>query len=157
MNTGCSASWRARRPAAVVLATARRARQLTEHPVFIRGIDHRVDVHQPGMRDLATSPSTADAARRAGLGDAPVEVAELAAVSSPQELIVRDAMGLGDGVAVNPSGGPLGANPVMATGLIRIIEAARRVADGTARRAVAHATNGQALQHNLVCVLEGES
>jgi len=143
--------------AAVVLATARRARQLTEHPVFIRGIDHRVDVHQPGMRDLATSPSTADAARRAGLGDAPVEVAELAAISSPQELIVRDAMGLGDGVAVNPSGGPLGANPVMATGLIRIIEAARRVADGTARRAVAHATNGQALQHNLVCVLEGES
>jgi acetyl-CoA acetyltransferase len=109
------------------------------------------------MRDLATSPSATEAARRAGVGAAPVEVAELAALSSPQELILREAIGLGNGVTVNPSGGPLGANPVMATGLVRIIEAARRVADGTARRAVAHATNGQALQHNLVCVLEGES
>jgi hypothetical protein len=44
----------------------------------------------------------------------------------------------------------------MATGLIRIIEAANAIANGGARRAVAHATNGQALQHNLVCVLEGE-
>jgi len=141
----------------VVLATGARARHLVEHPVFIRGVDHRVDVHQPGMRDLATSPSTTQAGRRAGVGDRSVDIAELCALSTAQEVILRNALGLGDAVAVNPSGGPFGANPVMATGLIRIIEAARRVADGTARRAVAHATNGQALQHNLVCVLEGGS
>ena len=143
--------------AAVVLATGPRARQLSERPVFIRGIDHRIDIHQPGMRDMAVSPSTTAAGQRAGLGAAPVGVAELAALSSPQELILRDALGLGDDVVVNPSGGPFGANPVMATGLIRIIEAARRVADGTTARALAHATNGQALQHNLVCILEGEA
>jgi acetyl-CoA acetyltransferase len=141
--------------AAVVLATADRARRLTDTPVYIRGIDHRLEVHQPGMRDLSASPSTTEAARRAGHDGGAVDVAEVSATFSPQELILRDALGLGDGVDVNPSGGPLAANPVMATGLIRIIEAARRVADGSARRALAHATNGQALQHNLVCLLEG--
>jgi acetyl-CoA acetyltransferase len=141
--------------AAVVLATAERARGLVDRPVYIRGIDHRIEVHQPGMRDLTRSPSTSDAARNAGLAAAPVDVAELAALSSPQELILRRALGLGDDVVVNPSGGALSANPVMATGLIRIIEAAERVADGRARRALAHAVNGQVLQHNLVCVLEG--
>jgi len=63
--------------------------------------------------------------------------------------------GVTNGTSVNPSGGSLAGNPVIATGLIRIIEAASRVADGSAGRAVAHATNGQGLQHNLVCVLEG--
>jgi acetyl-CoA acetyltransferase len=145
--------------AAVVLATAAKARELSDNPVFIRGIDHRLEPHQPGVRDLADSPSTRLAAQKAGLGSGSnggaVGVAELHAASSAQELILRDALGLGPDVDVNPSGGPLCGDPVMATGLVRIIEAAQRVADGTARRAVAHAANGQALQHNLVCVLEG--
>jgi acetyl-CoA acetyltransferase len=142
--------------AAVVLATAARARQLVEHPVFIRGIGHRLDVHQPGSRDLTTSASTTAAARAAGHTGGGVDVAELSVSYTPQELILRDALGLDDKVSVNPSGGPLTANPVMATGLVRIIEAAQRIADGTAHRALAHATNGQGLQHNLVCILEGE-
>ena len=142
--------------AALVLATATKARELVEHPVYIRGLEHRIEVHQPGMRDLTASPSTTAAAKAAGLDSAPVQVAELSATFSPQEIILRNALGLGDDVIVNPSGGPLAANSVMASGLIRIIEAAQRVADGTAHRAVAHATNGQGLQHNLVCVLEGD-
>ena len=40
-------------------------------------------------------------------------------------------------------------------GLIRIGEAASRVMDGSADRVLAHATNGPALQQNLVCVMEG--
>ena len=45
---------------------------------------------------------------------------------------------------------------MMAAGLIRIGEAAQRIIDGRANRAVAHATSGPCLQQNLVCVLEGE-
>ena len=71
-------------------------------------------------------------------------------------MILRESLGLGNSVTINPSGGPLTANPVMATGLVRIIEAAARIADGSAHRALAHATNGQGLQHNLVAILEGE-
>jgi hypothetical protein len=43
----------------------------------------------------------------------------------------------------------------MAVGLARVAEAARAVAEDGAARAVAHATSGQCLQQNLVCVLEG--
>ena len=142
--------------AAVVLARGDRARELCERPAWIRGLDHRIEVHQPGMRDLTTSPSTTLAARKAGFDGGPLDVAELSATFSPQELILRDALGLEESANVNPSGGPLAANPVMATGLIRIIEAASRVIAGGARRGLAHATGGQLLQHNLVCLLEGE-
>ena len=37
---------------AVVLATADKARAICERPVWIRGIDHRIEIHQPGLRDL---------------------------------------------------------------------------------------------------------
>ena len=60
-------------------------------------------------------------------------------------------------MSVNPSGGPLCGNPVMATGLIRIGEAAERIMSGEAERAVAHASSGPCLQQNLVCVLEGRN
>ena len=43
---------------------------------------------------------------------------------------------------VNPSGGALAANPMMAAGLVRIGEAAGRISRGEAGRAVAHATSG---------------
>lgn len=142
---------------AVVMATAEKAREICEHPVWIRGIDHRIEIHQPGMRDLRESPSTAAAGRGAGVGDGPIDVAELSVAYTHQERILKDALGLGDGVKVNPSGGPLTANPMMATGISRIAEAARAIQRGDARRAVAHATSGQPLQQNLVCVLEGDS
>jgi acetyl-CoA acetyltransferase len=140
--------------AAIVLAAGDRARELAANPVWIRGIDHRVEPHQPGMRDLTVSRSTTQAAEKAGVGGGPVDVAELCATFSAQEPILRAALGLDGGANVNPSGGPLAANPVMSTGLIRFIEVADRLASGQGRRGVAHATNGQCLQHNMVSVLE---
>ena len=141
---------------AVVLARGHRARALCDRPAWIRGLDHRIEVHQPGMRDLTESPSTALAARRAGYEGGPLDVAELSVVFSPQEGILRRALGIPAETAVNPSGGPLAANPVMATWLVRIAEVAARIADGRADRGLAHATGGQVLQHNLVCVMEGQ-
>ena len=44
---------------------------------------------------------------------------------------------------------------VMATGLIRVIEAARYLRDKGAKRGVAHAASGPALQQTLLCILEG--
>jgi len=88
---------------------------------------------------------------------APIEVAELHAPFSHQELLLREALGLGEGVAVNPSGGALCGNPMFAAGLARIGLAARAVMSGRAERALGHATSGPALQQNLVCVLSGEA
>lgn len=141
---------------AVILATADKARELTDNPVWIRGIDHRIEIHQPGMRDLTESPSTKLAGEKAGVGSGKVDVAELCASFSHQEKILANALGLDDGVSINPSGGALASNPMMAVGLARIAEAARQIQEGGAHRAVAHATSGQALQQNLVCVLEGK-
>ncbi len=142
--------------AAVVLAAGERARAVCEHPAWIRGIDHRTEGHHLGARDLTRSASTRLAGERAGVGRAPVELAELHAPFTHQEWILREALDLGDDVAINPSGGALCANAVMAAGLTRIGEAARRIHAGEVQRALAHATSGPCLQQNLVCVLEGE-
>jgi acetyl-CoA acetyltransferase len=81
-------------------------------------------------------------------------VAELCAVFSHEELILRAALGLGGDATFNPSGGALAANPLMTTGLIRIGEAANQIIEGGRKRTVGHAAAGPCLQQNLVCVLE---
>jgi acetyl-CoA acetyltransferase len=141
---------------AVVLAAGETARTASRR-AWIRGIDHRVEPHQLGSRDLARSPSTASAAEHAGVGAlGKIDVAELHAPFSHQELILRDALGLGDNVDVNPSGGALVANAMMTDGLARIGLAAQRILDGRAKNAIGHATSGPCLQQNLVCALSSE-
>ncbi|MGB3053917.1 MAG: thiolase domain-containing protein [Acidimicrobiales bacterium] len=142
--------------AAIVLAAGDVARSKVERPAWIRGIDHRIEPIHLGLRDLTVSESTRIAAERAGVADGPVDVAEIHAPFSPQELILAQAMGLGAETNINPSGGALAANPMMTAGLVRIGEVANRIAAGEANRGVAHATSGPCLQQNLVCVLEGE-
>lgn len=142
--------------AAVVIAAGDVARRACARPAWIRGIDHRIDPQHLGVRDLATSASARLAAHHAGVASGRVDVAELHAQFSHEELILREALGLDDAVSVNPSGGPLGANVVMAAGLVRIGEVAARIHAGEAGRGVAHATQGPCLQQNLVCVMEGE-
>jgi len=121
---------------------------------WITGIDHRTDPHGLGHRDLACSESTRLAGEVTGAGRG-VDVAELHAQFSHEELILADALGLNGNTAVNPSGGALAANVVMAAGLVRIGEAAARVRAGDADRALGHASSGPCLQQNLVCVMEG--
>ena len=84
-----------------------------------------------------------------------MDVAELSEPFSHQEVLVERALGLRADTNINPSGGAMAGNPMMAVGLSRIGEAAKRIWDGSAGRAVAHATSGPCLQQNLVCVLEG--
>ena len=141
---------------AVVLAAGDLARKAVKRPAWIRGIDHRIETHDLGLRDLTRSPSTALAGEKAGARTGKLDLAELHAPFSHKQLILAEALGLGDGVQLNPSGGALAANALMVAGLTRIGEAAKRIHEGEANRALAHATSGPCLQHNLVCVLEGE-
>ncbi len=138
--------------AAIVLAAGDVAREVCERPAWIRGIDHRSDAHYLGVRDLSQSPSARIAGEQAGAKG--VDVAELSAQFSHEELILREALGL-SGADVNPSGGALKSNPYMVTGLIRIGEAFRAINERGAKRALGHAASGPFLQQNLVCVLEG--
>jgi acetyl-CoA acetyltransferase len=143
--------------AAIVLAAGDVARSKVERPAWIRGIDHRVEPIHLGLRDLTVSESTRIAAAKAGVADGAVDVAELHAPFSHQELILRDALGLNGDTTINPSGGALAANAMMTSGLIRFGEVASRIWSGEADRVVAHATQGPCLQQNLVAVLEGDA
>jgi acetyl-CoA acetyltransferase len=149
--------------AVVIIASAERARDLCARPAWITGFAHRIDSGSLGARDLLAVPSATAAARAAEVGSAqgsvdvaPVEVAELHAPFTHQEILLREALGLGDGVAVNPSGGALCGNPMFAAGLARIGMAAQAITSGQAGRALGHATSGPALQQNLVCLLEAQ-
>ncbi|HEX3285210.1 MAG TPA: thiolase domain-containing protein [Mycobacterium sp.] len=142
---------------AIVLAAGDRARELRENPAWITGIEHRIETPVLGARDLTTSPSTEASAKAATGGDAgSIEVAELYAPFTHQQLILTEAIGLPATTKVNPSGGSLAANPMFSAGLERIGFAAQHIFDGSAARVLAHATSGPALQQNLVAVLEGK-
>jgi acetyl-CoA acetyltransferase len=143
--------------AVVIIASAARARELRERPAWISGFAHRIDSGSLGARDLLAAPSAATASRAAGAGEGGIDVAELHAPFTYQEIMLREALGLGDGVTVNPSGGALCGNPMFAAGLARVGLAAEAVMSGRAERALGHATSGPALQQNLVCVMQGET
>jgi acetyl-CoA acetyltransferase len=144
--------------AVVILAADEQARELCERPAWITGFEHRIDSGSLGSRDLLGSPSAASAAVAAGVrgaaGAANVEVAELHAPFTHQEILLRDAMGLGERTKISPSGGALAGNPMFAAGLARVGWAARQIIRGDASSALGHATSGPALQQNLVCVME---
>lgn len=143
--------------AAVLLARGDKARELSDNPIWIRGMDNRLESHHLGLRDLTVSPSTKLCADNLEIHSGPIDVAELCVNYSPEEIILRDALSLTDATTVNPSGGPLAGHPVIATGLIRVIEAANQIRSGNAGRGIAHCSSGAGLQQNLVAVLEGEA
>jgi acetyl-CoA acetyltransferase len=138
----------------VIIANADRALDLCDRPAWITGFEHRIDSAALGARDLLNVPSVASAARAAGA--AQIQLAELHAPFTHQEILLSSTLGLGDSVNVNPSGGALCGNPMFAAGLARIGYAARAVMDGEADRVLGHATSGPLLQQNLVCVMSGE-
>lgn len=143
--------------AVVILAAADRAAELCHRPAWISAFEHRIDSGSLGARDLTTAPSAvaaAAAAAAAGAKVAAVDVAELHAPFTHQELILRAALGLSASARVSPSGGALAGNPMFAAGLARIGHAARQIIAGSADTALGHATSGPALQQNLVCVME---
>jgi len=143
---------------AIVLAAGDRARELRENPAWITGFEHRIETPILGARDLTTSPSTAASAKAATGGDVgSIEVAEIYAPFTHQQLILTEAIGLPLSTKVNPSGGALAANPMFSAGLERIGFAAQHIFNGSAQRVLAHATSGPVLQQNLVAVLEGKN
>ena len=134
-----------------------KARELRKNPAWITGIEHRIETPVLGARNLTTSPSTEASAKAATGGDTgSIEVAEIYAPFTHQQLILTEAIGLPSSTKVNPSGGALAANPMFSAGLERIGFAAQHIFDGSAGRVLAHATSGPVLQQNLVAVLEGK-
>ncbi len=156
----------------LILAAEGKAEAMCNRPVWIHGVDQCAEMQTLGARDLTRSAgmqlATSKALRMAGLSAAKeVDVVELSAATPVEELILREAMGLGavgsDGPVINPSGGPLAGHPLMMTGLIRLGEVFRQLSGRAQMHAVAgatsgiaHVTQGHCLQQNLVWVLGRE-
>jgi acetyl-CoA C-acetyltransferase len=171
---------------AMILASGDRAKELTDKPVWIKGMGNSVDTYYIGERDLAVSGSTKTAGERAyklaGITDPAkqFDLAEVSAKFAHQEPIINEALGLfdegsggkvadegladlGGSMPVCPSGGGIGAYVFTANGLIRIAECVRQLQGDAgkaqvkgAKTAVAHSQDGFCAQHNGVMVLSTE-
>jgi acetyl-CoA C-acetyltransferase len=136
--------------AAVVLCSEELAGLSTTTPAFIRGIAYCAEADNAPQRSMLMSEPLAHAARvvyrASGITNARrqldvVEVQEpyscfelsyyeslgLCRAGGAAELITSGATQMAGDIPVNPSGGCLGANPIGAAGLIRLIEAAMQV------------------------------
>jgi acetyl-CoA acetyltransferase len=133
--------------AVVILASGARARELCDRPAWITSFSDRIESGSLGARDLLSAGLEPVAGR-------PVQVAELHAPFTHQEILLRRALGLDSETEVNPSGGALCGNPMFAAGLARMGCAAQAIMSGHASSTLGHATSGPALQQNLVCVME---
>lgn len=169
---------------AVVLASEERAGKITDKPVWVKGVSFCADAYLLGDRDLAEcralEKAAASAYKMAGIQDPKKEIdlAELYDAFTYQELLWTEGLGFcekGQGgkllesgatgkwgqLPVNPSGGLLGAHPVIAAGLIRIVEAVRQIRKDAGdmqvgedvRTALAHGVNGVCGQSHCVWVL----
>lgn len=136
--------------AAVVLSSEALAAHSTTRPAIIRGIAYCAEADNAPQRSMLLSEPLAHAARTvyraAGITNPRrqldvVEVQEpyscfelsyyeslgLCAPGGAAELVGSGATQMTGDIPVNPSGGCLGANPIGASGLIRLIEAAMQV------------------------------
>ena len=162
---------------AVVVASEHVARQIDRRPVWLSGMGSAIDQHFLAAREPTSLPAAQAAAKAAyrmsGASSArDFDVIEVSAHSTVGELMVLEALGMADaGLAIglygdaarpglNPSGGSLAADVVMATGLIRLHEVASQLA-GRADRdpsgatsGLAHGTGGLGMQNHCVVTLE---
>ena len=160
---------------AIVLASEQFARRLAPAPVWVTGMGASMDGNVFGMREpgfISCAAAAAMAYKRAGIDPAKLGLAEVSATSAVAELLSLEALGLAKpgraidlyrgkrGAVINPSGGALPANPIMATGLVRLAEAAEHLwgsrggATGAAGNAVVHASSGLGAQSHCVFVVE---
>jgi acetyl-CoA C-acetyltransferase len=150
---------------AVLIAHEDIARRATRSPVFITGMGTSMDRHAFATREkgkLASAEAAAAMAyKKAGWEGGEADIAEISGASVVGELMAIDALGLSEGkTTINASGGALPADPIMATGLLRLAHAARQLAVpklyglSSPSRAVVHGAGGIAMQSNCVFTLE---
>ncbi|MBL5974707.1 MAG: 3-ketoacyl-CoA thiolase [Candidatus Leucobacter sulfamidivorax] len=161
---------------AIVLAVDTVAEKISPNPVWVTGHGSAMDSYFFTARDGDAMPAAAHALKgalnMAGKDSADdFDLVEISATTTVGELMVVEALGLAEphrGIElyrsgderINPSGGALPADPVMATGLVRFHEALIRLARregheaNEAKSALVHGTGGFAMQNHCVVALE---
>ncbi len=167
---------------AIILASEEKAKKLTDKPVWILGVSCSQEEAYLGARDLTQLSSLKKSAEKAykmaGINSpSEIGVFEVSEFYAHQELMITEALGLaepGKGAEllkkgdtqlngkhpVNPSGGALSANPLCATGMLRIMEAGKQLRGEAGEHqvdhpqlALAHGQYGICAQSNIVLIL----
>jgi acetyl-CoA C-acetyltransferase len=168
---------------AIILARESDANKGPTTPIWIRGVGHSTDTYHLGDRDLSDVSVLQAAAKRAysmaGITEPrkQIDVAEIYDAFSYMELMWMEGLGIcerGEGGAlidagitemqgslpVNPSGGVLSANAILAAGLARVSEAVLQLRGHAGDRqvegaelALAHGIEGACGQGHCVFVL----
>jgi len=172
--------------AVVIIASEDKVRKLgVECPVWIEGVGCCQEAYLRD-RDLVSLSGLKSAAQSAyqmaGITNpfTDLDLAEVTERFAHEELLICEALGLaregrakelvnngvtalGGDLPVNASGGALGADPICATGLVRVVECVRQIRGeaGThqvpgVKRALAHGQFGLCAQKNTVLILGGE-
>ncbi len=160
---------------AILLANKDIALRHSRNPVFVTGMGNAMDSHAFGSRTAGKLASCEAAAamayKKAGWDRPEADIAEISASSAVSELMAIEALGMaaaGKGieatkagnVRINVSGGALPADPIMATGLIRLATAAKQMSRPelygieVPSRAIVHGAGGVGMQSNCVFTLE---
>jgi acetyl-CoA C-acetyltransferase len=159
---------------AILIAEERVARRMAKAPVNITGVGASMAQHafadRKSNRLASLEKAAAMAYEQAGWKAADADIAEVSASSAVGELLAIEALDLGgrgrglgaamDGrVHINASGGALPADPIMATGLLRLAEAYNQLAYAkpgktAPAKAIVHGAGGIAMQTNCVFTLE---
>jgi acetyl-CoA C-acetyltransferase len=168
---------------AILLASEKKAKELTDKPVWFKGYGSSLDSFYLGDRDLLDGQLKNAAERAYKMADIsnPRKEIDLAEITEPyafQELLWCEDLGFcgtgkggefiesgatqkdGD-LPVNPSGGVLANNPYVSRGLQRVVEATlqlrgeagERQVDKEVKTALAHGTHGFAGQCHAVAIL----
>jgi acetyl-CoA C-acetyltransferase len=160
---------------AVLLASEDVARRTQRTPVWITGMGASTDRHAFAARKAGALEACEVAARsaytRAGWDKPGASVAEVSASSCVSESMVLESLALaapgraidlldGSNTAINLSGGALPADPIMATGLVRLSEATRQLTCPeiyglkSPSSAIVHGAGGVGMQAHCVMTLE---
>jgi acetyl-CoA C-acetyltransferase len=168
---------------AMLLASEKKARKLTNKPVWFKGYGSSLDTYFLGDRDLLKTELRNAAARAYKMADIKdpkkeIDVAEITEPYAFQELLWCEELGfckpggggrmiekgttkIGGGLPVNPSGGVLANNPYVSRGLQRLAEgflqirgeAGEHQVDKKVKTALAHGTHGFAGQCHAVAII----
>ena len=140
----------------MIIASEEKAYDFTDQPIFIEGIDHRIESSNIGSRDLSKPTGIMASIEQLKLEKTKFDVAELHTQFSHEVPYLQSVLNLSD-VPTNLSGGPLVGNVMMCAGLDAIGKTYESLKSNNFTNGLAHASSGPCLQHNMLVHLEKKS
>ncbi|MEK9649758.1 MAG: lipid-transfer protein [Gammaproteobacteria bacterium] len=137
---------------AIIIASEAACKKFDLEPVWIEKIGHQVDSGNFGFRDLTLVKPVSELIKKLSLDIQKIDFIETHTQFSHEVVLMAKILNRPI-PQINLSGGPLAGNVMMAAGLDAIGHAYKILRDKNSVSALAHASSGPCLQHNLLACL----